>query len=92
MSSDSNYRLRAALAGDNDRNEAELRHFLAEWFNAGHLNTLLQVMQLLGNRTATATGLDRLAANLAVLELGQQLERLLSEEGGQEDGEQIPVD
>ena len=81
-SNSQHYRLRACLAAENDRNEAELRDFLGKWYSDGHLNTLLQVMQLLGNQTASTKGLDRLAANLALLELGQQIERLLSEEGG----------
>lgn len=75
-------RIRGLVAQVNDQNEAEVREFLSGFATEGQLEALMAVWSMLASRATSASGLERVAANLAVLEFGQQLERIFSEEGG----------
>ena len=85
-------RIRGLVSQVNDQHEAEVREFLCSFKTESGLQALMGVWSMLATRATSATGLERVAANLAVLEFGQQLERIFSELGGQSDGEQIPLD
>jgi hypothetical protein len=73
----------------NDQHEAEVREFLSSFKTESGLQALMGVWSMLASRATSASGLERVAANLAVLEFGQQLERIFSEIGGS--GEQEAV-
>lgn len=72
----------SAIMQTNEQNEAEVRTFLSGFVKENQTGALLQVWVMLAKQASIATGLERVAANLAVLEFGQQLERLLLQKGG----------
>ena len=74
--------IRSLIAHVNEQNEAEIRDFLASFNSDSGVQALMAVWSMLASRATSATGLERVAANLAVLEFGQQLERMFNEEGG----------
>jgi hypothetical protein len=75
-------RIRAAIAQVNDLNVAEVQNFLAPYVESDKVRSLFEVWLMLADRATEASGIDKLAANLAVLAFGQQLEQMLTEKGG----------
>ena len=83
--------IRSLIAHVNEQNEAEVQEFLATFIGRESVQALMAVWSMLASRETSSTGLERVAANLAVLEFGQQLERLLTQKEGYLD-DQTAVD
>jgi hypothetical protein len=79
--------IRALLVSFTDLNEAQYRHFFSDFIRAGQLPALIALTQALVNRSESAEGVERVAYCLAAVQMGSQLERLLSDQEGRDDGE-----
>lgn len=84
--------IRSLMAHFNEQNEAQIADYLSSYVKRGQVQGLMQVWLMLSNRADSTTGVDRVAAVLATIEFGQQLEQLLTREGGFLDVDETSMD